>query len=113
VRISDARMSGTSYGTVVLHVAPEAAIGGPLALVRNGDEVRLDVDARTLDVMVADSTLRTRRAAWTPPRSRYGRGFLRLWEREVLQAPEGCDLRVLRPQGLEDLAMVAPIIGRS
>src|SRR6059058_4044641 len=67
LRISDARMSGTSYGAVVLHVAPESAVGGPLALVQTGDRIRLDVAARTLDLLVGDDELDRRRAAWTPP----------------------------------------------
>jgi len=113
VRVSDARMSGTSYGTVVLHVAPEAAVGGPLCLVRNGDEVQLDLDARTLDLVVPAEELRTRRDAWSAPPSRHGRGFLRLWEEDVLQAPEGCDLRILRPRNASDRSMVEPIVGRS
>ena len=67
VRISDARMSGTAYGTIVLHVAPEAAVGGPLALVRNGDRIRLSVKSRTIDLAVPDDELRRRKAAWQPP----------------------------------------------
>ena len=70
LRISDARMSGTSYGAVVLHVAPESAVGGPLALIRTGDRIRLDVDARSLDVLLDDAELAQRRAAWTPRRAR-------------------------------------------
>ena len=95
VRISDARMSGTSYGTCVLHVAPEAAVGGPLALVRDGDRIALDVPARTLDVRVDDGELARRRAAWCPPPRRIERGYGRLYLDEVTQAPEGCDFRFL------------------
>ncbi len=95
VRISDARMSGTSYGTCVLHVAPESAVGGPLALVRSGDLITLDVAARSLTLEVSDTELATRRAAWTPPPPHYVRGFGLLHTREVTQANEGCDYRVL------------------
>jgi L-arabonate dehydrase len=96
LRISDARMSGTSYGAVVLHVAPEAAVGGPLALVRTGDRIRLDVEARTLDVLLDDAELTQRRSAWTPPERKDARGYRRLYEDHVLQANEGCDLDFLR-----------------
>jgi L-arabonate dehydrase len=96
VRISDARMSGTSYGAVVLHVAPESAVGGPLALVQDGDLVRLDVDGRRLDLLVADAELEARRAAWTPPAKKDDRGYRRLYEDHVLQANHGCDFDFLR-----------------
>ena len=95
VRISDARMSGTSYGTCVLHVAPESAIGGPLALVRTGDRITLDVAARTLTLEVPDAELAIRRAAWVAPPAHYVRGFGLLHTREVRQANEGCDYGVL------------------
>jgi dihydroxy-acid dehydratase len=95
VRISDARMSGTSYGACVLHVAPESFIGGPLALVQDGDVIELDVPARTLDLRVADAELARRRAAWTPPAPRYGRGYGALFARHVTQANEGCDFDFL------------------
>ena len=96
LRISDARMSGTSYGAVVLHVAPEAAVGGPLALIQTGDRIRLDVEARALDVLLDDAELTRRRAAWTPPARKDERGYRRLYEDHVLQANEGCDLDFLR-----------------
>lgn len=95
VRISDGRMSGTSYGTVVLHCAPEAAIGGPLALVRTGDEIALDVSAATLDLRVDDRELDRRRAEWTPPEPPQ-RGWKQLYARTVLGADEGADLDFLR-----------------
>ncbi len=91
VRISDARMSGTSYGTCVLHVAPESAIGGPLALVRDGDLISLDVPARRIDLNVDPAELAARRAAWVAPPPRYARGFGRLNQEQVSQANEGCD----------------------
>jgi dihydroxy-acid dehydratase len=96
LRISDARMSGTSYGAVVLHVAPESAVGGPLALVQTGDGIRLDVEARTLDMLVEEAELERRRAVWRPPPPRDERGYRRLYEDHVLQANEGCDLDFLR-----------------
>lgn len=96
VRISDARMSGTSYGTVVLHVAPESAIGGPLACVRTGDRIRLDAEGRRLDLLVDDAELERRRLAWRPRESFYDRGYGRLYLESVLQADEGCDFSFLR-----------------
>ncbi|GIX10618.1 dihydroxy-acid dehydratase [Elioraea sp.] len=98
IRISDARMSGTAYGTIVLHIAPEAAEGGPLALVRTGDRVRLSVRERRLDLLVDEATLASRRAGWTPPPPAT-RGWDLLWQREVLQADEGVDFAFLRPGG--------------
>jgi L-arabonate dehydrase len=96
VRISDARMSGTSYGAVVLHVAPESAVGGPLALVRTGDRIRLDARARSLDMLVPEDELARRRAAWRPPDGGGERGYRALYRQHVLQANEGCDLDFLR-----------------
>ncbi len=95
VRISDARMSGTSYGTVVLHVCPEAAVGGPLALVRTGDMVELDVPARTLHLDVPDDELERRRAEWRPAQPRYERGYAKLYTEHVLQADRGADFDFL------------------
>jgi len=95
VRISDARMSGTSYGTCVLHVAPESHVGGPLAFVKDGDLIRLDVANRRLDLLVEEAEMARRRAAWTPPRRRYARGWTSLYLDNVTQADEGCDLRFL------------------
>jgi len=95
VRISDARMSGTAYGTVVLHAAPEAAAGGPLALVRNGDLITLDVPARKLYLDVDDAELARRRAAWNPPASHGERGYVKLYVDHVLQANDGVDFDFL------------------
>ena len=95
LRISDARMSGTAYGTVVLHVAPESAIGGPLAFVRNGDRIRLSVKDRKLDLLVDESELARRRVGFKPVEPP-GRGYRRLYAEEVLQAPQGCDFGFLR-----------------
>jgi len=95
VRISDARMSGTSYGACVLHVAPEAAVGGPLALVRTGDIITLDVPARTLTLEVGEQQLAERRAAWTPPEPKYGRGYGVLYTEHITQANTGCDFAFL------------------
>jgi dihydroxyacid dehydratase/phosphogluconate dehydratase len=99
VRISDARMSGTAYGTCVLHVAPESAVGGPLALVRDGDEIVLDVPARRLDLAVSPEELASRREAWTAPPVPASRGFTRLFAEHVTQAPEGCDFDFLHGAG--------------
>ena len=95
VRISDARMSGTSYGACVLHVTPESHVGGPLALVRDGDLVSLDVPARRLELLVDDAELARRRAAWQAPPPRYGRGFGALYLEHVTQADQGCDFDFL------------------
>jgi dihydroxy-acid dehydratase len=99
VRISDARMSGTSYGACVLHVAPESFIGGPLALVRTGDPVILDVPARKLELGISDDELAKRRADWQPPRDHYQRGYGALFSEHVLQADEGCDFDFLAVGG--------------
>ncbi len=96
VRVSDARMSGTSYGACVLHVAPESAIGGPLALVQDGDLIALDVPRRRLDLEVAPEVLARRRAAWQPRPAHYQRGWGQLYSRSVGQANEGCDLDFLQ-----------------
>ena len=95
VRISDARMSGTSYGTCVLHVAPEAAAGGPLAVVRTGDRIALDVEARTINLLVDDEEMRRRLAAWRPPPPAFTRGYGRMFLEQTTQADLGCDFRVL------------------
>ena len=95
VRISDARMSGTSFGACVLHVAPESFVGGPLALVQDGDEIALDIPARSLNLMVSEAELARRRKAWTPPEPRYTRGYGAIFTRHVTQANEGCDFAVL------------------
>jgi len=96
VRISDARMSGTAMGTVVLHVCPEAAIGGPLALVRSGDLIDLDVPNRTLNVRLSNQQLDKRRAEWRPQAPPYTRGYGKLFVEHVMQANEGCDFDFLR-----------------
>jgi dihydroxy-acid dehydratase len=100
VRISDARMSGTSYGTCVLHVAPESAVGGPLALVRDGDVIDLDVAARSLNVRLSENELAKRRDHWKPPERKFDRGYGLLFAVECTQADEGCDFRFLRPNQL-------------
>jgi dihydroxy-acid dehydratase len=95
LRISDARMSGTSYGACVLHVAPEAFVGGPLALVQNGDIVRMDLPNRRLDVLVSDAELARRRAEWTQPKPRFQRGYGYMFSKHVGQADQGCDFDFL------------------
>ena len=96
VRISDARMSGTHYGSCVLHVSPEAAVGGPLALVRSGDLIALDVAARTLELRIDDAEMQRRRAAWTAPPRAYTRGYVKLYQAHVQQAHDGCDFDFLQ-----------------
>jgi dihydroxy-acid dehydratase len=98
VRMSDCRMSGTAFGTIVLHITPEAAAGGPLGLVESGDRIRLSVKDRALDLLVAKDVLDRRRAAWQPP-AKPMRGWDRIIAEQVLQADEGCDLAVLRAGG--------------
>jgi dihydroxy-acid dehydratase len=99
VRISDARMSGTSYGACVLHVAPESHVGGPLALVRTGDPITLDVAARQLRLEVPDDELARRRAQWQRPPARYGRGYGALYQEHITQADTGCDFGFLSRPG--------------
>ena len=99
VRISDARMSGTAYGACILHVAPESHAGGPLALVRDGDEIELDVPARRLTLHVPDAEIARRRAAWQPPAPKYVRGYGALYLRHMTQANEGCDFDFLARGG--------------
>ncbi|AUL47547.1 dihydroxy-acid dehydratase [Bordetella trematum] len=101
LRISDARMSGTSYGACVLHVAPEAYVGGPLALVRTGDLIALDVPARRIDVLITDEEMAARRAAWQPPAARFERGFGVLYLKHVGQADSGCDFDFLQTRKAE------------
>src|SRR5437899_5128231 len=95
VRISDARMSGTAYGACVLHVAPESFVGGPLALVHDGDLIELDIPARKLNLKVSDAELARRRAAWKRPQPRYERGFGALYQQHITQADQGCDFDFL------------------
>jgi dihydroxy-acid dehydratase len=96
VRISDARMSGTAYGTIVLHVSPEAAVGGPLALARDGDRIRISVRQRGIELLVPQEELRKRKAAWRPPVEPPARGYAKLYMDHVLQAEHGCDFDFLR-----------------
>jgi L-arabonate dehydrase len=95
VRISDARMSGTAYGTVVLHVTPESAAGGALALVQNGDMIELDVAARSLNLCAPDAEIERRRSAWKPPEPPQSRGYYKLYTDHVLQADRGVDFDFL------------------
>jgi dihydroxy-acid dehydratase len=99
VRISDARMSGTAFGTIVLHITPEAAIGGPLALVATGDRIKLDVPGRRLELLVDDAELERRRVAWVAPQppALASRGYGALFFRSVLQADQGCDFDFCLP----------------
>ncbi len=95
MRISDARMSGTSYGACILHVSPESYIGGPLALVQNGDLITVDIPARTIHLQISDAEMATRRAAWVPPPKRFERGYGYMFSQHILQADQGCDFDYL------------------
>jgi len=95
VRISDARMSGTSYGTCVLNISPESHVGGPLASVRDGDEIELNVPQRTIHLHVSSEELARRQAEWVRPQPKYERGYGRLFIKHVSQADEGCDFDFL------------------
>ena len=95
VRLSDARMSGTAYGTVVLHVSPESAVGGPLAVVENGDVIELDVPGRRLELLVPEAEMKRRLAGWRPPAPHYQRGYGKMYIDHILQAHEGCDFDYL------------------
>jgi dihydroxy-acid dehydratase len=98
IRVSDARMSGTAFGSIVLHVTPDCASGGPLGLVQNGDRIRLSVSGRRIDLMVDDAELKRRAAAAKPARDQPGRGYARLYAQEILGADEGCDFAFLKPR---------------
>lgn len=113
VRISDSRMSGTSFGTVVLHVTPEAATGGVFALVETGDLIALDVPNRKLELLVADEELAARLKKWQPAKPRYERGFPSLYQKAILQADEGCDFDFLKAQEQQPPGLVEPVVGRS
>ena len=98
LRLSDARMSGTSYGACVLHIAPESFVGGPLALLKTGDIVRCDVPNRRIDMAVADSEIEARRNNWTKPEPRFERGYGWAFSQHVGQADQGCDFDYLSPE---------------
>ena len=95
LRISDGRMSGTSYGACILHVAPESFVGGPLALVQTGDEIEISVERRSIHLHVSDEELARRKAAWTPEPPRYARGYGRMFQEHIGQADDGCDFDFL------------------
>lgn len=103
VRISDGRISGTSYGALVVHVAPEAAVGGPLALVEDGDEIEIDLETRSLQLHVTEEDMVQRREKWKKPKSHYDRGYGLLFEERVLQADLGCDFDFLLPKELREI----------
>ena len=99
IRISDARMSGTSYGACILHVAPESFVGGPLAFVQTGDEIEIDVDKRSIHLHISDAEMARRKAAWKQPAPKYPRGYGALYSEHIGQADEGCDFDFLEPRG--------------
>lgn len=113
LRLSDSRMSGTSTGSIVLHITPEAAVGGPLSLVEDGDLIELDVEERRLSLLVGEAELARRHRNWSPAPSTHRRGYPRLYAEHVLQPDEGCDFDFLRPASAADLAFVPPVVGRS
>ena len=113
VRISDARMSGTSFGTCILHVSPESAVGGPLGLVEDGDMIEIDIPAGKIDLRVDESELERRSRDWVAPKSAHLRGWPALYQLHVLQSDEGCDLDFLRPTSPEMRRFVPPVVGRS
>jgi dihydroxyacid dehydratase/phosphogluconate dehydratase len=115
VRISDARMSGTSYGTVVLHASPEAALGGPLAVVQTGDWIELDVAARSLHLDLSEAEIAARLERWQPPQPHFRRGYGWMFQQHVLQADEGCDFDFLRrvDEPEHDMAAHYALIGHS
>jgi dihydroxy-acid dehydratase len=99
IRISDARMSGTSYGACILHVAPESFVGGPLAFVQTGDQIEIDVDKRLIHLHVSDAELARRKAAWKPPQPKYPRGYGAMFSDHIGQADDGCDFDFLSAPG--------------
>lgn len=96
LRLSDSRMSGTSYGACVLHISPESYVGGPLALVKNGDMISVNVPARTINLEISDEEFARRKAAWIAPAPRYERGYGWMFSKHIQQAHEGCDFDFLR-----------------
>jgi dihydroxy-acid dehydratase len=112
-RVTDGRMSGTSFGTVLLHAAPEAAAGGPIGLVRDGDIIEWDIAAGRADLLVSDEELAARGAATPPPQSAHVRGWPLLYQQHVMQAPDGCDFDFLRAPTPAHLPFVEPVVGRS
>ena len=98
IRVSDARMSGTAFGTIVLHVTPDSASGGPLGWARTGDRIRLSVKERRIDLLIDDAEMKRRAAAGKPELEKPTRGYAKLYAQEILGADEGCDFAFLRPQ---------------
>jgi len=113
IRVTDGRMSGTGFGTVALHVAPEAAVGGPLGLVRDGDIIVMSVTGGRLDLQISEDELARRRREWRSPSSPHLRGWPALYQSQVMQAPEGCDFQILRGSSPSRRRFVEPVIGRS
>ncbi len=113
VRISDSRMSGTSFGTVVLHITPEAAVPGLFSIVCSGDLICLDVPSRRISLLLADQVIQDRLSRWNARSSSHLRGYPLLYQREILQADQGCDFEFLRPKNDDELTFINPVVGRS
>lgn len=113
IRITDARMSGTSFGVCLLHVSPEAAVGGPLALIENGDIIELDVHRRSVNVKLSEEELEARRVKWKGFHSEHLRGWPLLYQRHVLQPDQGCDLDFLQAPTEAHRKFIPPVVGRS
>jgi dihydroxy-acid dehydratase len=107
VRLSDARISGTSFGTIVVHISPESAVGGPLAIVQEGDEIELDIAGRRLELHVPDAEIKKRQNDWRPSPPHYERGYGKMFLEHILQADEGCDFDFLR--GRESRSTMDPL----
>ncbi len=113
VRLSDSRMSGTSFGTVILHVSPEAALGNVFSVIQTGDLIEINIPQRSISLLVNDEEVSKRLNSWSPPAIAHLRGYPLLYMKEVLQADEGCDLDFLKPNCKEALHFVEPLVGRS
>jgi dihydroxy-acid dehydratase len=107
VRLSDARISGTSFGTIVVHISPEAAVGGALAIVKDGDEIELDVRGKRLELLVPEAEIKARLAQWRPPAPHYSRGYGKVYLDHILQAHQGCDFDFLL--GRDDNGAMSPL----
>jgi dihydroxy-acid dehydratase len=113
IRITDSRMSGTSFGVCLLHVSPEAAVGGPLALIQNGDIIEINVETRSVNVKLSDEELAERNREWQGFQSEHLRGWPLLYQQHVLQPDQGCDLDFLTAPTAAHRKFIPPVVGRS